>query len=252
MRKCLFRFSYSILLVTFGLLATMIARGADVSADFNRANHLYEQQKFSEAANAYEALLKAGNRSAPLFFNLGTAYFKAGELGQAIAAYLKAERLEPRDPDIKANLQFARDQVQNTKPPPTSLWSQLLDRFTLNEWTVFSAAFLWMFFLLLAVGQLRKEWRKLVRSISLPIAVITLALIACTASAAVRHSQKRAVVISNNAVVRRGPFDESQSAYSLGDGGELSVLDRKDNWIQVSDSGNRIGWIPSNQVAIVD
>ena len=234
------------------MLALTNAKAEDVSSVFNQANHLYEQQKYTEAANAYEALLKSGSRSAPLYFNLGNAYFKAGELGRAIAAFLEAERLAPRDPDIKANLQLARDQVQNTKAPPTNLWTQLLDRFTLNEWTLFSAAFLWIFFLLLAIGQLRKEWRKSVRSISIPVAVITFALIACTASAIVRHSQKRAVVISSNAVVRRGPFDESQSAFSVGDGGELTVLDRKESWLQVSDSSNRVGWIPETQVAIVD
>ena len=44
--------------------------------------------------------------------NLGNAYFKSGQLGKAIAAYREAEQMSPRDPDVRANLRFARNQVQ--------------------------------------------------------------------------------------------------------------------------------------------
>ena len=36
------------------------------------------------------------------------------------------------------------------------------------------------------------------------------------------------------------------------DGAELRVLDRKDDWLQVSDGARRIGWVKRSEVATVN
>ena len=76
---------------------------------FDTANKLYEEGKFAEAAAAYESLVQSRQVSAALYFNLGNAWFKSGQIGRAIAAYRQAEQMTPRDPDLRANLQFARE-----------------------------------------------------------------------------------------------------------------------------------------------
>jgi len=52
--------------------------------------------------------------------------------GRAIAAYRQAERMTPRDPDARANLQFARNQVQGPTLP-AGRWERLLGTLSLNE-----------------------------------------------------------------------------------------------------------------------
>ena len=91
---------------------------AEPAAAFDAANKLYEQGKPAEAAQAFERLAQAGQTSGPLYFNLGNACFKAGQIGRAIAAYRQAELLAPRDPDARANLQFARKQVEGPTLAP--------------------------------------------------------------------------------------------------------------------------------------
>jgi uncharacterized protein YgiM (DUF1202 family) len=59
------------------------------------------------------------------------------------------------------------------------------------------------------------------------------------------------VIAADEAVLRHGPFDESQSAFALRDGAELTVLDERENWLQVADTANRVGWIREKQVALV-
>ena len=83
----------------------------EVSQQFDQANKLYEEGKYSEAAAMYEKAVKAGQVSAALCFNLGNASFKAGQSGRALVWYRRAEALSPRDPDIQANLQFVRKNV---------------------------------------------------------------------------------------------------------------------------------------------
>ena len=89
----------------------IFARGRRANI-FTAANKLYAEGKFAEAAKAYEKILADRRASPALLFNYGNAEFKSGNLGQAIAAYRRAELLAPRDAEIRANLDFVRNQVQ--------------------------------------------------------------------------------------------------------------------------------------------
>ncbi len=111
---------------------------ADVAADFSAANKLYAEGKFSDAANAYETILQTGGQSPALLFNYGNAEFKSGNLGKAIAAYRRAELLSPRDAEIRANLDFVRNQVQGATIRE-SRWQDWLGSLTLNEGTLLTA-----------------------------------------------------------------------------------------------------------------
>src|SRR5213593_3374221 len=98
----------------FVVVCLFIPTGAGAEAmpaEFEQANKLYEQGKFKEAADVYERLIDRGIEAPGLYFNLGNAWYKAGQNGRAVAAYLRAERLAPRDPAIRFNLDFVRRKV---------------------------------------------------------------------------------------------------------------------------------------------
>ena len=230
------------------MFVTGLRAGEPGGAAFDSANKLYEQGKFAEAASAYEKMVQTGQASAAVYYNLGNAFFKAGQIGRAIAAYNAAEKIKPRDPDLRANLQFARGQVQGpTYASPA--WQRWLTRVSLNEWAVFAATLLWIWFLLLILLQWRPSLKS---SLRLYVAVLGFAmLVVCSALIVVwRKNQPgwAAVVVTRDAVVRQGPLDESQTAFTLHDGAEIQVLDRKDDWLQVTTDPHRIGWIHRDQV----
>ena len=103
------------------LFLTLAARGEDFSQVFNEANKLFELGKYPEAIAAYEKIIQSGTESVPVYFNLGNAFLKSGKVGRSIVAYRRAEQLSPRDPDIRANLRFARDQAgRGTAPQAVS------------------------------------------------------------------------------------------------------------------------------------
>src|SRR5438552_9134717 len=106
------------------LCAGSVARAEDVSTAFDQANRLYEEGKFTEAAAAYEKMLQQGQASPALYFNLGNALFKAGQVGRAVLNYRLAERLAPRDTDIRANLKFARGSVAPGATPTPGWWQR--------------------------------------------------------------------------------------------------------------------------------
>ena len=66
---------------------------------------------FRESADAWRRAIDAGADGSAAWFNLGNALLRAGEVGDAILAYRRAERLDPADDDIAANLAEARRRV---------------------------------------------------------------------------------------------------------------------------------------------
>jgi len=69
------------------------ARADSATSPFDQANQLYEQGHYGAAAAAFEKMTQTGPVSAAVYFNLGNAWFKAGQLGRAICAYRRAAEL---------------------------------------------------------------------------------------------------------------------------------------------------------------
>ena len=134
---------------------TIAARAGADSASFDQANRLYEQGKYTDAIVAYRGLL-GKQSSAALYFNLGNAFFKSGNTGEAIINYRLAQRLAPRDPDILANLRFARESVGGAASRRP--WERLANVLSTNEITVVAAVLVWAWLLVLTAGQLRPAW----------------------------------------------------------------------------------------------
>jgi tetratricopeptide (TPR) repeat protein len=227
------------------------AMAAGVSAEFDAANKLYAEGKFVDAAAVYEKILQSGAVSPALYFNYGNAEFKAGNLGRAIAAYRRAEQLSPRDADVRANLEFARSQVQGAASS-ASRWENWLGTLTFNEWTVLAAVSFWLTFMLLATMQIWPALKTALRGIARVVAIfMILSGICCGAAVSINLSKKIAVVVAPDLVARSGPFDDAQNVFAAHDGTEFSVLSRSGNWLQVADSSGKIGWLERGQVEIL-
>jgi len=231
------------------LWISVLHLGAENSSSaFDGANRLFAQNKFPEAAAGYEQLVATGSISPALYFNLGNAYFKSGQIGRAIAAYRQAERLTPRDPDVRANLQFARAQVAG----PTmraDLLQRSLGTLSLNEWTGLGAGALWITFGLLAWRQILPSFAAALRNWTLLAGAVALTLCVTVSLAFTQNPARDSVIVSAREItIRNGPFDESPSAFTANDGAELRLLDRKDDWLQVTDGTRRIGWLKRDAV----
>jgi hypothetical protein len=239
--------------------ALQAAPTADFTRAFEDANRFYEQGKFNEAAAAYDQLIKSGHLSADVYYNLGNAWFKAGQNGRAIAAWRQAQRLTPRDPSVTFNLQFLRKKISGDERDHRSRWERLFGTVTLNEWTLLAFGAYWVLGFLLASRELWPSARRAFRPYTVGAGAATVLLSAGLATAIYMSDRVNdAVVVVPNAVVRRSPLDESAVSYQLPDGSEVTILDAKEStvgdrkqlWLQVQDQRG-IGWLQGDQVIVL-
>ena len=100
-----------IVLLSFSLVA-----GHPCEQSFSQGVQAYQQENYESAVEYWQECAASGGHFAELYYNLGNAFYRQGELGQAIRYYMSARRLNPTDKDMAANLRFAEqstiDQVE--------------------------------------------------------------------------------------------------------------------------------------------
>ena len=233
-----------------GLLAAFSLHAGEMETAFDQANKLYEQGRYRDAVGAYQKLIESGSISATIYYNLGNALFKAGQTGYAIEALRRAELLSPRDPDIRGNLQFIRRAVTGKQEVGPQGWQTWLQRLTINEWALLTTFCFWVGMLLLAMVEWQPEKKKAYRNQIFAVFGVFVVLASCLGISAATRFEETAIVIKRDGQARQGPFEESKNAFAVPDGTELVVLDAKDDWLQVRDMSQHIGWVKRSQVII--
>src|SRR5712664_2945880 len=116
---------------------------AQAEGDFTKANQEYAQGHFKEGISGYEALIRDGQWSANVFYDLGNAYFRVGDFGRAILNYERALALAQHHPEATANLQIARDEAHALELQPS--WPERYLQFaTVNQYSVTAAVAFWV------------------------------------------------------------------------------------------------------------
>jgi hypothetical protein len=224
----------------------------DPRTTFFEANTLYRNGRYAEAASRYEAIRAAGLESGALNYNLGNAYFKGGALGRAILGWERARCDMPRDPDVKANLRFARRQASRTsldEPAGPPAWLRLLVPLafvaSVRELVTITATVYMATLLLLTLRVLLPAWRPALGRMAIAAGIATMV----TGTALGVGFVRQELVVT--AVVVRGPdttvrFEPSETGtvhFSLGEGAVVRVLDTRDGWRQVARADGRRGWV---------
>ncbi len=239
--------------------AACLARGAHAAAPqaaFYEANRLYAQGQFQVAAQRYEDVLRAGWESAELYYNLGNAYFKAGQRGLAVLSYERARRLAPRDADILANLRFARGPSGRPGDEP-SLWQRLAfplaEPLTTDALAALASAAYALAMLALSLRALRPAAARPAGHAALLLGVVWV-LFAASFTWRLWHYDlaRTAVVTAGDVPVRFEPSPDGTTHFVAAEGSLLTVLEEHNGWKQVARSDGRKGWVPSTAVTPIE
>ena len=99
------------------LLLAVLPLGARAAAPvdslWNAGVAAYADGRWDEAREAWTGIAGQGLESAELYYNLGNACFKEGDVAHAILWYERSLKVDPSYGDARFNLEFARAQVQD-------------------------------------------------------------------------------------------------------------------------------------------
>ena len=222
---------------------------------FIRAKNFYGLGDYDGAISSYEKILSQGFENGNLYYNLGNAYFKKGELGKAIANYERARGLMPRDSDLKANYNFALSQViNNFTPEQKPLIGRVADKyaskFTINEMCiillVLYMALIFFIILRLYVYSLRQYVAFFVSPIVLIMLINIFALVP-----QVKKMNKTAVVVIESIDSRFEPLEAATSHFRLFEGAKVLILQERSNWYKIERLDKKAGWVEAMALEII-
>lgn len=241
-------------IVVVGVALAQAPSPTDLMAE---ANDQYERGEYADAAQQYEALIDSGYEDAVLYYNLGNAYFKMGELGRAVLNYLRAEELSPRDADIRTNLEFARartvDRVESGGESLFASVSNVARRWvTVGEMGVLSLL-LWIVSAI-TIGTL-VVWRTVprraaVRNGAVVASAATLVSFLLLLSMLYANpNDDSAVVVESKIDVVSGPGKQYELEFPLHSGAQVRLIDSRQGWVRIALPGDDLqGWVPSDAV----
>jgi tetratricopeptide (TPR) repeat protein len=216
-------------------------------------NQYYQAGDYPAAVEAYQAVLAEGFESADLFYNLGNAHFKIGELGRSILNWERALVREPGDPDASANLELARSLTADEIEPLPRFWLlsvvwwwvDLVPRF----WLVFLVGAAWLVSTVGVVTRIlaRTDAMKLT-GLWAAAAGLVVVLVLGT-NLIVRElgigTPERAVILAESVSVRSAPAaDDDLTVFEVHEGTRVRIDQRTEEWAEIVLEDGKVGWVP--------
>lgn len=228
------------------LCALALAAG---QAEFDAGNTAYAAGDLAGAEAAYRQALVAGGVDEDVYFNLGNVLYRQEKVPLAVLAWRRGLALAPRDPDIEANLDFARrgliDHVDPVEPTPWfAPWQAAL---TPGEGQWLGAALAGLG--LLAIGLRRR----------LPAAplvgggiVATVVGLVIGGAALADAAMPPAAVVLVKEVTARSDLGGGVDLFTLHAGAEVVTADRAAGHLLIALPDGRKGWVDEADVGLVE
>jgi Flp pilus assembly protein TadD len=220
-------------LVQAGVVLALCVGAATAGAQAPRPEELYAAGAFRAAADSFVTRVTREPHVPAYWYDLGAAYYRLGEDGRARAAWIRAARLAPRDPEIRGALQLlpadpaGRDIVPVVPFRPAE--------------AVLTAAVLWV------VGWAAVLRRRLRRA---GVALVLAAVVAAFAGWQVAEWYRRpvAIVLADHVPLRVAPYGSADASRPLAAGDAVRIRRYHGPWLLVARPGG-LGWVQVGEVA---
>ena len=284
LKRCCYRIVLPVLALLVASAGSVSGKESEASGEgitglkaaFERGNKLYEQGDYDGAIGAFNSLIRKGVVDKDLYYNLGNAYYKRGELGKAVLHYERALWIAPRDKDARENLAFVESLLRDRQfIRKQNRFKRALVWINNNLNTVVAVVLTSLFYVLFCLLLVSFVFRKssfvvslyrrlsilspgrflgLTREQDLFLAVaITLCLfvgsiVSAYEKVVTERSRDRAVVVAPEISVFSGPSSESTLQFKIHEGTRVIIRAERSEWVQVELPGDLSGWVMSRKI----
>ncbi len=239
-------------IVLFLSFTTLMAQNEELA----KANSLYKKADYQGAAMLYEDIATRYGISPELYYNIGNAYFKAGEVGRSILNYERALRLAPNYDDAKTNLELAQTKVvDNIVQVPPFFVKRWIDSFikllSVDQWylvsvVVFVITLLCFLYFIFGNNLIIRRIAFYGAFILLVVAIISGVFGLTRRSELNNHNQ--AIIMSGTVVIKSSPDKSGTDLFQLHEGTKVSIKSNLDEWTEIVVGNGNIGWLETKAI----
>jgi tetratricopeptide (TPR) repeat protein len=241
-----------VLLVSFN---SLILHAQDNNTQlWEKANAFYTTEDYQQAVNLYEQILSSGQESAKLYFNLGNAYYKVGDMNKALLNFERAKVLAPNDENIDFNIRMANQfVVTSIEPLPLPFFlrwrTSVINMYSSDMWSFISIAAFVLFLIL--IGLFIFSRIVTIRRISFLLGIFVLILSGFTYSFASKQKKKmedrkHAIVFCPRVTVKSSPSQTGTDLFLIYEGLKVEITDSIGTWKGIKLVDGNEGWLPDS------
>ena len=236
------------------------AADAYVDSLFNAANAAYSEGRWGDAVTAYTSVENLGLESPALYCNLGSAYYKEGDIAMAMLYYERALKLDPSYSDARYNRTVVSDFVQDRiEPVPEFIlktWvRELCYGLDSDTWAVAGLVFLVVTAAALLLLFLSSSLALRRTGFFSAIVFLLLTVMAITFSFWQKADYMRkdgAIIMTPVVSVKSSPSSEaSTDLFILHEGTKVLIIDEVGEWRNIELADGRQGWMRSSDMSII-
>ena len=227
---------------------------------WNAGVQAYTNGDYAQAVEDWEDVRATGLMSRELYYNLGNAYFKTGEIAPAILWYERALRMNPSDADVRYNLDFAKAQTQDKIDQVPEIffeqWGHAMCYLLPSDtWAALCVVFFALtvgLVLLFLLGRTSGQ-----RRLGFYAAIVTFILAFLGWDFAQwqkteAERQDMAIVMRPVSSVKSSPSaDSAKDLFILHEGTRVRILDNVSGFSNVELADGRQGWIAARDIEVI-
>ncbi len=228
---------------------------------FDAGSRAYLDGDWAGALDYWKQIETSGYQAGELFYNMGNAYFKLSEPGEAILYWEKADRLMGENSDLSANLAIARARLVDKLDEPVRLpiWNKfdrLRAAFPRDTLALGGTVFCFLVFATLGI----RKWawrgfaarRRLTRLVWALVVVLAVDLSLLALDVRDDLTRREGVLTETEVQVLSAPAEETgKLLFSLHEGTKVRVLRELEGWFEISAGTDRQGWVKRGTIGII-
>ncbi|MCF6242569.1 MAG: tetratricopeptide repeat protein [Bacteroidales bacterium] len=247
-------------LIIFSVLSlSSIAQPDSLYKYIEQGNKAYIENEFEKAILAYETVIQNGYSAAELYYNLGNAYYRTKNYKAAILNYERALRLAPDDENIKTNLEFAKNHIQDRIEEIPKLFivkwfDNFINLFSSQTWSIISISSFILALLLAMLFLFSKSVS--IRKTAFFFGIILMIGSAISFYNAYKQNYKingikEAIVFSPTVTVKSAPKTNGTDLFIIHEGLKVKIIGSTHGWKEIKLSDGKIGWLPDDSIVII-
>jgi len=242
---------FIILFLSLPLLAIEV----ETSKIYENGIDAYRKGQYDLAIQEFESILLDNWDSPELYYNLGNAFYRSGNIAGAVWAFESCLKLYPTHQDAIYNLKLTNlkviDRMDLPAPPFYLKWYLgIKERYTPSKWLNISLFILLLLALLMSASRLT-SLSILVNLKGITIAVLFTSFFLTFHSVWTEKLYHLGIIYSTKVEARSEPNQFSTRLFEVHEGLRVSINQAVDDWIEIELLDGKMGWIEDSQIRLI-